>query len=125
MRDTVRNTDIKEQCETQDIVKWRPQRRRQWYDHILRMDVNRLPKIALKGNPPDLRPSPKRWRDSWHSTSQEDTLFLNERVLMARDSVHFSEGWSQDIFSRCQEIRHVHSVHLYIYTNTLIYNYTT
>ena len=25
-------------------------------------------------------------------------LFRNERVLMARDSVQFSEGWSQDIF---------------------------
>ena len=51
-------------------------------------------------------------------------VFRNERALMARDSVHFSEGWSQDIFSRCQEIRRVYSGHLCIYTNTSIYNYT-
>ena len=44
---------------------------------------------------------------------------------MIRDGVHLSEGWSQDIFSRCQEMRRVQSVHLFIYTNTSIYNYTT
>ena len=32
---------------------------------------------------------------------------------------------SQDIFSRCQEIRRVHSIYWFIYTNTSIYNYTT
>ncbi|XP_060533783.1 uncharacterized protein LOC132706454 [Cylas formicarius] len=69
-RDHVRNTDIREQCDVQDIGR---QRRRQWYNHVKRMGEDRLPRIALEGIPvgsPLGRP-PKRWRDSWQSTSQE------------------------------------------------------
>ena len=47
-RDRVRNTDIREQCEIQDIVRWGKQRRRQWYDHVRQMDKSRLPKIGLE-----------------------------------------------------------------------------
>ncbi|XP_044760224.1 uncharacterized protein LOC123317680 [Coccinella septempunctata] len=73
-RDRVRNTDIREQCGIQDIVRWGRQRKRQWYNHVRRMDENRLPRIVLE-NPPGSRPPgrpPKRWKDSWQSTSQEE-----------------------------------------------------
>lgn len=73
-RDHVRNTDIREQCGVQDIVRWGRQRRREWYDHVKRMAEDRLPRIALEGTPVGNRPPgrpPKRWRDSWQSTSQE------------------------------------------------------
>ncbi|XP_056635444.1 uncharacterized protein LOC130444373 [Diorhabda sublineata] len=69
-RDTVRNTDVKEQCGIQDIVRWGRQRKRQWYNHVRRMDENRLPRIVPLGSRPPGRP-PKRWKDSWQSTSQE------------------------------------------------------
>ncbi|XP_056641945.1 uncharacterized protein LOC130448553 [Diorhabda sublineata] len=70
----VRNTDVKEQCGIQDIVIWGRQRKRQWYNHVRRMDENRLPRIVLENNPPGSRPPgrpPKRWKYSWQSTSQE------------------------------------------------------
>ncbi|XP_056635502.1 uncharacterized protein LOC130444404 [Diorhabda sublineata] len=73
-RDRVRNTDVKEQYGMQDIVRWGRQRKRQWYNHVRRMDENRLPRIILENNPPGSRPPgrpPKRWKDSWQSTSQE------------------------------------------------------
>lgn len=41
---------------------------------VRRMDKNKLPKIDLKNNPLGSSPPgrlPKRWRDSWHSVSQE------------------------------------------------------
>ncbi|XP_056637716.1 uncharacterized protein LOC130445851 [Diorhabda sublineata] len=73
-RDRVRNTDVKEQCGIQDIVRWGRQRKRQGYNHVRRMDETRLPRIVLENDPPGSRPPgrlPKRWKDSWQSTSQE------------------------------------------------------
>ncbi|XP_057662518.1 uncharacterized protein LOC130897602 [Diorhabda carinulata] len=71
-RDRVRNTDVKKQCGIQDIVRWGRQRKKQWYNHVRRMDENR--KIVLENNPPGSRPPgrpPRRWKDSWQSTSHE------------------------------------------------------
>ncbi|XP_060534516.1 uncharacterized protein LOC132706935 [Cylas formicarius] len=73
-RDRVRNTDVREQCGIQDIVRWGRQRKRQWCNHVKRMDENRLSRIVLKNNRPGPRPPgrpPKRCKDSWQSTSQE------------------------------------------------------
>uniref|UniRef100_A0AAR5PEG0 Uncharacterized protein n=1 Tax=Dendroctonus ponderosae TaxID=77166 RepID=A0AAR5PEG0_DENPD len=78
-RDTMRNTDIWEQCGVQDVVRWERQRKRQRYSHVKRpketsMDENCLPHIVLKRKPVGTRPVgrlPKRWKDSWHSTSHE------------------------------------------------------
>lgn len=73
-RDRIKNTDIREQCEVQDIVRWGRQRKRGWYAHVRRMDERRLPRIALEGKPTGKREPgrpPKRWKDSWQSTSQE------------------------------------------------------
>ncbi|XP_019765819.1 uncharacterized protein LOC109541398 [Dendroctonus ponderosae] len=73
-RDRVRNTDIREQCGVQDVVRWGRQRKRQWCSHVKRMDKNSLPRIVLEGKPVGTRPAgrpPKRWKDSRQSTSQE------------------------------------------------------
>jgi hypothetical protein len=74
LRDRIRNTEIRRMCEAEDIVRWGRQRRRGWRDHVNRMDTNRLPHIVSHGKPSGSRPRgrpPKRWRDSWQSTSQE------------------------------------------------------
>ena len=66
-RDGVRDTGIREQYGIQDVARWGGQRR---------MDENRLQKIALEGNPSGARPPggpPKRWGDSWQSTSKKET----------------------------------------------------
>ena len=66
-RGRVRNTDIREHCGIQDMVRWGRQRKRQWYDHIRRMDEKRLPRVALECNPLNSRSSerpPKRRRQS-------------------------------------------------------------
>lgn len=73
LRDRIPNTEIREMCEVQDVVRWGRQRRRGWNQHINRMSGDRLVKISRDGNPPGKRPRgrpPKRWRESWQSTSQ-------------------------------------------------------
>jgi hypothetical protein len=74
LRDRVRNDKIREMCDVQDVVRWGRQRRRFWRDHVNRMDSQRLPHLALHGKPDGKRAPgrpPKRWKDSWESTSQE------------------------------------------------------
>ena len=73
-RDRIRNTNIRQQCGIQDVVRWGRQRKRQWFAHVKRMEENRLPRIALEGKPMGKRQPgrpPKRWKDSWQSISQE------------------------------------------------------
>ncbi|CAG9839125.1 unnamed protein product [Diabrotica balteata] len=77
-RDRVRNTNIREQCKIQDILRWGRQRKRMWYNHVRQMDENRLPKIALENNPPGSRPPEDHLKDGrWQSTAQE----INQRQL--------------------------------------------
>ncbi|KYQ46837.1 hypothetical protein ALC60_14128, partial [Trachymyrmex zeteki] len=74
-RDRVRNDNIRQQCNIQDIVRWGRERRRNWNQHISRMNRDRLVKIARDGKPKGSRlpgRPPKRCRDSWTSVSQED-----------------------------------------------------
>jgi len=72
--DGIRNTDTRELCRVQDIARWGRQRNRYWYAHVRRMEEGRLPRIALEGKTIWKRAPgrpPKRWKDSWQSTSQE------------------------------------------------------
>ncbi|XP_055372045.1 uncharacterized protein LOC129606020 [Condylostylus longicornis] len=74
LRDKKRSTDIREECNIQDIVRWTRDRRRYWRDHVNRMGDNRLAKITMTSKPSGKRPvgrPPKRWRECWTSTSQE------------------------------------------------------
>lgn len=74
LRDRIRSEDIRTTCETQDVVRWVRQRRRNWNEHVTRMDNDRIVKIArnLKPRGARLPGRPrKRWRDSWQSISQE------------------------------------------------------
>ncbi|XP_055390221.1 uncharacterized protein LOC129619146 [Condylostylus longicornis] len=74
LRDRVRSSDIRKSLEIQDVVRWVRERRRAWNDHISRMDTSRIVKISKEGIPGTNRPPgrpPKRWMDSWTSTSQE------------------------------------------------------
>lgn len=75
LRDRIRNTQIREDCKIAEVGKWVRDRRRRWRDHVERMDNGRLAKITMKGKPNTRRPQgrpPKRWKDSWVSTSTED-----------------------------------------------------
>jgi len=49
MSGCLRQTDIREQCGVQDIVRWGRQGKRYWYAHVRRMEEGRLPWIALEG----------------------------------------------------------------------------
>ena len=76
LRDRVRNSEIRRICEVEDVVRWGRTRRRFWRDHVGRASSDRMVRIVTDefpaGNRPPGRP-PKRWRDSWTSTSQEQT----------------------------------------------------
>jgi len=74
LRDRVPSHQIREECEIQDIIKFSKRRRKEWNNHIDRMDRERLPRIARDGKPVAKRPPgrpPKRWAQSWMSSSIE------------------------------------------------------
>ncbi|KAI4472235.1 hypothetical protein M0802_017027 [Mischocyttarus mexicanus] len=74
-KDRIRNTSIRKECDIQDIIKWGRVRRRNWDEHISRMDADRMVKAARDYKPTGIRPPgrpPKRWRDCRVSTSPED-----------------------------------------------------
>ncbi|XP_044744146.1 uncharacterized protein LOC123306294 [Coccinella septempunctata] len=74
LRDHVRSSDIREELEVQDVVRWVRARRRFWRDHVERMPDERLAKWAETQKPSTRRPlgrPPKRWKESWNSLSQE------------------------------------------------------
>jgi len=48
--DGIRNTDIREQCGVQDIVRRGRQRKRYWYAHVRRMEEGDCHASQLKGN---------------------------------------------------------------------------
>lgn len=48
LHDRVRSDNIRETCKIQDVVRWVRTRRRNWNDHINRMDDNRLANIVRK-----------------------------------------------------------------------------
>jgi len=74
LTDRIRSQVIREECGVEDIVRWGRERRRKWRDHVNRMDDDRIIKICSTQNPHGQRPRgrpPKRWKNSWTSTSQE------------------------------------------------------
>lgn len=74
LRDRIRSETIRETCKVQDIVRWTRQRRRDWNEHVSRMDNNRIARMARDGKVGGRRlPGRplKRWKESWQSTSQE------------------------------------------------------
>lgn len=52
LRDRVRNTTIRDECDVPDIVKRIRRRKREWNSHVIRMEEDRMAKIARDGNPP-------------------------------------------------------------------------
>lgn len=59
----------------------------QWYYHVKRLKEYKLPTTAPEGKLVDNRLSgrpPKRWRDSWKSTSQESETTISYRSFNAK-----------------------------------------
>ncbi|XP_055378925.1 uncharacterized protein LOC129610383 [Condylostylus longicornis] len=74
LRDQIKSAEIRKSCKIPDIVRWVRGRRRDWRDHVERMDNNRLAKIAYTEKPYSQRlpgRPPKRWKQCWSSISQE------------------------------------------------------
>lgn len=69
----IRNQELRDKCNIQDVVGGVRGRRRAWRDHVNRMVKNRMANIAMTNNPQTTRPRGrplKRWKDSWTWTSQ-------------------------------------------------------
>ena len=75
LRDRQKSNEIRERCDGMpDVVRWSRGRRREWREHVDRMGNDRLAKAAYKEKPNTTRPlgrPPKRWADSWTSSSQD------------------------------------------------------
>jgi len=61
LRDRIPNQEIRQICDIQRLTR---QRRQEWNQHIDRMKDGKPHSRRPPGRPP------KRWRDSWMSTSQ-------------------------------------------------------
>ena len=57
LRDHIKSNDIRTQCGILDVVRWGRIRRREWRDHVDRMDNIRIPKIGTLEKAP--RKTPK------------------------------------------------------------------
>lgn len=74
LRDKIKSETIRETCGIQDVVRWARVRRRCWRDHVERMSNERIANMVMTQKPNTRRHlgrSPKRWKDSWTSQSQE------------------------------------------------------
>ncbi|XP_045466561.1 uncharacterized protein LOC123675258 [Harmonia axyridis] len=74
LRDRQTNKSIRQRTGVQDVVKWSRQRRRDWRDHVDRMESDRIAYICKNEQPRGRRKPgrpPKRWAQSWFSSSAE------------------------------------------------------
>lgn len=75
MWDRQQNAYVRDVCEVQDVAKWTRDRRRNWFEHVDRMDGERLAKVCMMGRPQGRRMPgrpPKRWAQSWLSSPEDD-----------------------------------------------------
>ena len=59
LRDHIRSNDIRTQCGILDVMRWGLLKRREWRDHVDRMDNMRIPRIAKEGTPRSKSPPRK------------------------------------------------------------------
>ena len=64
--DRMKNIDILERCNLQEVVKFVKNRRKAWNEHVSGAE-QRLIKLVGDARPNTKRP-PKRWADSWQSS---------------------------------------------------------
>ena len=65
--ETIRSDHLRQPSGIQDIIKWANVRRREWDDHVDRMEENRLAKIVRDNRPQGVRSRgrpKKRWKES-------------------------------------------------------------
>ena len=68
--DTMKNIDILERCNLQEVVKFVKSRRKAWSEHVSRAE-QRLITLVRDARPNTKRQPerpPKRWADSWQSS---------------------------------------------------------
>lgn len=69
-----RSADIRRECKVKDVIKWTKKRKKEWNDYVSRMNNERMAKIC-RGNQLNAKRSsgrpPKRWAESWQSSSIE------------------------------------------------------
>ena len=63
--DWMKNVDILERCNLQEVVKFVKSRRKAWHEHVSRVE-QRLIRLVRDARQNTKRP-PKRWADSWLS----------------------------------------------------------
>lgn len=75
LRDHKTNVEILQLCDIQGVTKWSRKRRKEWHQHVQRMEQNRLAKVTMDETPGGRRlrgRPPKRWRECWTSGSTEN-----------------------------------------------------
>ena len=86
----MRNKDVRDQCNIQDINKWIRVRPKEWSNHVDRASEERLMRKARVEKPAAVRPRgrpPKRWPESWESSSTETWGTVKKDRLIAYNKI--------------------------------------
>ena len=91
---TISNIDLYTETGSRSIVAEIKRRRLRWLGHVLRMDENRIPKIALRWTPPGKRKRgrPKTtWRQTVMAELKEGNITWGQAQHVARDRAEWKK----------------------------------
>ena len=87
--DRMRNKDVRDQCNIQNINKWIWVRRKESSNHVDRASEERLLRIVKDWKPAAVRPrsrTPKSWVENWESSATETWGTVKKNRLTAYNS---------------------------------------
>ena len=98
--DRISNQDLYKNTNSRNVVLEIKQRRLQWLGHVLRMDQNSIPRVALRWTPPGKR-KPGRPKTTWRRTV---ALELKTANLSWGEAHHVAQDrtrWKQMVAALC------------------------
>ena len=96
----ISNQELYKKTNSKIMVQEIRYRRMSWLGHILRMDQQRIPKVALKWTPPGRR-KPGRSKTTWRKTSISELSELNLFSVEAQRLARNRREWRQQILALC------------------------
>ncbi len=90
----ISNMDLYERTGCQSVVKEIKYRRIRWLGHVLRMDQDRIPKVALRWTPPGKR-KPGRPKTTWRRTVVAELATMNLSWGQAQHAAKDRDRWRE------------------------------
>ena len=90
----VSNLELYQRTGSKSVVLEIKHRRLRWLGHVLRMEQDRLPKVALRWTPPGKR-RPGRPKNTWRRTVEAELKEMNLTWGQAQRAARDRDGWRQ------------------------------